>query len=385
MEYFQKRYLQEGLTFVGNTGLMTIDLPNKGLLSCIEFRVKSTTGVMTFECNNWIHDAIEKVELIVNGSQVVKSLTGEQILALNYYDGTAVDLTKFYNVTSGAQRENFFINLGRWFHDMEYMLDLGRVTDPELRITYDFTKTTAAQLHGWGNGFAFAGPHQIWIIPHILRESAVAPLGYIKTSECHRFTSKGSLKYNMTIPRGPLYCGLYLQSWYYEEGLGGNIEHIELNLDNDRLIPFRMDEMEFFADIYRKYGEFKRCECLSVKTGEYYPAPFEVGKWSEHIIAGYAITGGMGMLWNNVIGWTGTVMNTALAAAAGVFLYREPIWEGFLPYSVAKIPHFDLKRPETWINSAELGDFWLRVEEPSTAGTNVAIKLLADEVVTRYL
>ncbi|GAI47038.1 unnamed protein product, partial [marine sediment metagenome] len=157
------------------------------------------------------------------GSQVVKSLTGEQILALNYYDGTAVDVTNFYNVRVENQRECFFLNLGRWYHDMEYMLDLGRVNDPELRITFDFTKTTAVKLHGWGNGQAFGVPHQIWVIPHILRESIVAPLGYIKTSECYRFQSASGLKHNMTIPRGPMYCGLYLQSWYFNEGLGGNI------------------------------------------------------------------------------------------------------------------------------------------------------------------
>ena len=58
---------------------------------------------------------------------------------------------------------------------------------------------------------------------------------------------------------------------------------------------------------------------------------------------------------------------------------------GALPFAVAAIPLFDPWDEKTWIDSSVLGDFWVRVELGAGAAAPGVIKLLGDEVVTKYV
>lgn len=383
MEYWQKRYIRENNPFVGVQGLLTIDLPNRGLLGCVELRFDAKCGAIDGTPDFWLHDAIKKVELIVNGSQVVKSLTGEQILALNQYDRCYADAENLYNVGAEMQREVFMLNLGRFFHDRDYLLDLGRVNDPEVRVEYDFAAPAA--VHGWANvtSFATTPAPTFSCVPHLLRESDVVPEGYIKTSEVYRYPSTPATAHNMTIPRGPTYMGLYLQMLYKNEGLGSIIDHVELNLDNDLIIPFRLGRRELDTTCHREFGMFQFLQTIHAQEGEEYPAPIEAGWVWENNIAGQDVIGSEGVLWANfmtIIGYT----ISGYAVATDVKNTRQYLFKGRYPFSVMKLPHLDDLNKRTWIDSRELGDFWVRVEETAGVARSTTVKLLADEVVTTY-
>lgn len=383
MEYWQKRYIRENQAFPALSGLLTIDLPNKGLLGCVELRFDAKCNTVWTGPDFWVHDAIKKIELIVNGSQVVKSLTGEQILALNQYDRCYADAENLYNVGAEWQREVFLLNLGRIFHDRDYLLDLGRVNDPEVRIEYDFT--APANIHGWDqvSSFPSFANTRFTCIPHLLRESDIVPRGYIKTSEVHRIPSRSLQHYNMTIPRGPTYMGLYLQSWYKNEGLARNLEHVELNLDNDLIIPFRLGRRELDTTCEREFGLFQFIQTINAECGQEYPAPVESGRWCEQTLALTNCIGGEGVLFANYMTIGGQDF-TGTAHASGNFT-RQFLFKGRYPFSVMKLPHLDDLNERTWIDSSKLGDLWVRIEEPDDLGENAIIKLLADEVVTTYL
>ena len=147
--YFQNRYLEENKAFPSTVCLETIELPEGGLLSGIEIRVAGTAGVGADKPDVWLHDRIKKVELIVNGSQVVKSLDARQLIADMLYKKTPQYSHDAKNISGGMTEELFYINLGRHYHDIEYMLDLAKVNDPELRLDCDFT---LASQNGWTNG-----------------------------------------------------------------------------------------------------------------------------------------------------------------------------------------------------------------------------------------
>lgn len=378
--YFQKRYLKEDKAFVGTSGLETIDLPNKGLLSCVELRVNATTGPTEGDPDVWLHDALEKIELIVDGSKVVKSITGDQLLALMLYQKSFAEGQYRSNHYSASSREYFLINLGRFYHDLDYMLDLSKVNDPELRLTFDFTKTST---YGWTRGQAYAtSPAPSYsCIPHLLRESDITPKGYIKTAEVSRFTSDESLKENMIIPRGPLYCNMYLQSWYKAEGLASNLEHLELNINNGEKIPFRVGAKDLGADVCRAFGNFIIEQQIQAENEVDYPAPIENGQAYESVLDNKDIIGVATALFANNMTIKGHKISD-LSVQTGNF-DRWYLFKGWYPFSVCKIPYFDEMDPRTWIDSKELGDLWLRVEEDEDAGTNAIIKLLADEVVSQ--
>lgn len=378
--YWQRRYIEEDKAFVGASGLETIDLPNKGLLSCIELNLAVLGGAAADKPDVWIHDAIEKIELIVDGSKVIKSLTGSQLLAMNIYDKCFAEAQPPRQYQNTTCYERFLINLGRFYHDLEYMLDLSRVNDPEIRITFDFTKT---KQNGWENGQAFGTSitPKYSCIPHLLRESDVFPKGYIKSSEIYRFTSGDETKENMRIPRGPIYNGLYLESRYKWEGLGRNLAHVEININNGELIPFRLAYSELRTEIIRRYGLFERSELLQMTGTNAYPAPLEEGNIYESNYHNSDVIGCHGPMFGGSCNIGAHMISTY--AAQPTALMRWFHFKGILPFNLAKIPYMDEMDERTWINSAELGDFWLRVEEAEGAGINATIKLLADEVVAQ--
>jgi len=379
MHYFQQRYIREAQYFPSLTGLLTIDLPNKGLLSGIEFKVWGTNGDDEDAPDVWLHDRLKKIEVIVNGSQVVKSLDGRQLLAMMCYKKTPVTSNDFKNMNAAACDESFYINLGRHYHDLEYMLDLGQVADPELRIEYDFA---LADCSGYHCGEPMTAEPQINIVLHMLRDTSVVPKGYIKTSEIHRVDNAANLGYNLTVPRGPTYSNLYLQSWWYQFGLGSILDHVEVNINSDNLIPYRQTPGEMANQILRMYGLIDSIMYqFHVTGGQAYPFPLEQCYYEGRMVQGIDALVAGGDLWGGFNVGQYTVISTNAAGAATVHTYMN--FKGIWPFSVSPIPLFDPWDPDTWIDTSVLGDFWVRIEENAGAKEGV-MKLLGDEVVTKY-
>lgn len=377
--YWQQRYLKYKKDFDSKTtGLETVDLPKTGLLSGLELRVQGVNGDTIASPDIWLHDRMKKIEVIVNGSKVVKSFSGNQLLADMLYKKTEIASHDMKNLNNASAQEVFYINFGRFYHDLEYMLDLSRVNDPELRIDYDFGMTGA---NGWTKGVAMASAPSLTLIPHILRDPPMSPRGYLKTSEVYRFTSGNSKKENMKLPIGPLYAMLYLQCFYASHGFVQDIDYLELNLNNDAIIPYRVDYFDILHQLARKFGHFRIDYQSYIKGGQAYPMPLEVGQlFSRGSITKDAALW-IGDLWGqaNITGLKKPSDGSTLTDEHDFYL----TFVGCLPFSVAAVPVFDLMDERTWINSAELGDFWLRVEQDASAASSI-VKLLADEVITAY-
>jgi len=378
MEYWQRRYIEENRPFVVPAGLAVIDLPNKGLCGGVELAVTALCNAANPCPNTWIHDCLERVEIVVNGSQVVKALTGAQILAMNMYDRSydRQQAPRLYNNTS--HHETFYLNFGRFYHDKEYMLDLGRVNDPELRIFFNFNQ---GNHHGWLLGATFATADYT-VIPHLLRDSTVIPKGYIKSSETYRFTSAASRRENMTVPRGPVYNGFYLESRYSGQGLGMNMDYVEVNINNGEKIPFRLEQGEFMTEMKRRYGIFEVTELTIPGNAGQKAPPLENSEIWESNYRNSDVIGCSGPAWGGFCTIEDHLISTYGPGAGNLIRWLH--YKGVLPYNLAKIPFLDSMDEETWIKSAELGDLWVRFEEGVGAGALATIILLSDEVVTAY-
>lgn len=378
--YFQQRYLKDSATFDATSGLQTIDLPNSGLLSGIELRVWGTCGAGGDKPDVWLHDRLKKLEVIGGGMKPIKSLSGDQVLADMLHKRVPLGPHDFKNMASASCEEFFYITFGRHYHDIDYMLDLSRINDPELRIDTDFTLTSQ---NGWSNGVAMSAAPSFSVIAHILRDPAVTPKGYIKTSEVARFTGAASKQENMMIPRGPLYSNLYLQSRYAAQGIGYLLNYLELNFNNDALIPIRVGPTELASQIARQYGLLDISQQMSVKGGQAYPTPIEQGillACQVGLVDAEALAVDV---WGNSSPFGFRKTSDGVTPVTGN-INVNATWRGIWPFSVSPIPYFDPWDERTWVDSSKLGNFWLRVEGNASMGSSVVLKLLADEVVTVY-
>jgi len=379
MHYFQQRHLRDGSQFPALAGLLTIELPNKGLLSGLQLSVWGACGNSAADPDVWLHDRIKKIEVIVNGSQVVKSYDARQCLAMMLYKRTPHNTNDSRNNNAAACEEEFYINFGRWYHDLEYMIDLGQVNDPELRIEFDFAMTTAG---GWSNGVAMTVAPSYDIVCHLLRDTSLIPKGYIKTSEIHRVDNAANLGYNMTVPRGPTYSNLYLQSWYASMGLGAILSKIEVNLNSDDLIPYDMSPGNMAQQVLRMYGEFCMKQNVTLTGGQAYPFPLEEGRIHYGDTGLVASVMQIMDLWGNFAAPGFKDIAAGLTPFVGQVNVGMDI-RGTRPFSVSPIPLLEPWDPDTWIDTSILGDFWVRIEE-NAGGTAGVMKLLGDEVVTKY-
>lgn len=378
--YFQQRYLEQGRAFGALVGMDTVDLPNEGMLSGIAFTVWGTNGNSAADPDVWLHDRLTRIEVVVNGSQVVKSYSGEQLLAMMHYKGTLTKASENKNMNNASCEEMFYINFGLYYHDPEHCLNLSKVRDPELRFTYNFPMVAH---HGWTNGTAMTVIPSRTVIPHIMRDFNHTVKGYIKTSEVYRAQTAAALHENMMIARGPVYSNLYFQSFYAGLGIGMTVDYLELNFNMSDLIPMRLQPNELADANLRQYGQVRGLDQEFTITGaQAYPHPIDVGFHDGVVASGIDAMITTGNLWANTMPTSYTVLSTQAAGAAQIHAWLH-YW-GIWPFSVVAIPTLNPMDERTWIDSKKFGDVMIRAELTAGAGVANTIKLLGDEVVTTY-
>ena len=162
--YWQMEYLREGAAMARNS-TFRLDLPENGMLSALQLRIEGTaeSGAFATTFNYRVCDFIDKIEIIGNGSTVIKSLTGNVLQALQFFDTgiASLDYTSTYG--QATARFNVMLLFGRYLYDQMFGLDLSQWNNVEIRITNSATSTyysadfTVALLGYWlrdGGGFA---------------------------------------------------------------------------------------------------------------------------------------------------------------------------------------------------------------------------------------
>jgi len=158
-----------------------LDLPRSGYLGSLLLRISnSCAGAvhLTSELDR-IVDFITKVEVIKNGSTIVKSLAGDAVQALAHFDQGVGVPDQWRTYSSNTQWAYFVINFGRYLFDKDYGLDLGAANRVELKITNTFTAAT-----GWATSPA------VDVIGKFYRGTDINPFrGYMRSEEWRSWTT----------------------------------------------------------------------------------------------------------------------------------------------------------------------------------------------------
>jgi len=133
--YWQREYIRENVSMTLND-VYRIDLPENGLLGSLLIRVSgSQASGYGATGGDWrIIDELSKINVVLNGATICKSLTGYQAQALAFYDQGVVPPGAWRNYATNTQFEYLLINFGRWLHDTECGLDLSRFSNVEFQL-----------------------------------------------------------------------------------------------------------------------------------------------------------------------------------------------------------------------------------------------------------
>jgi len=221
-----------GEVAAATVGTVYQDLPEKGQLSSLMVDV---TGGSTFSTTPGldIWSAFTKFEVLVDGSKVVKSYDMKQLRALAHYWGFDLSQLGYYNrqdITSDKVFWHCPILFGRFPGDKEYMLDMDQYSNPQLRITYDFSQTTVD-----GETYAaMASPTIRTAVSGLIwKNGAPSQMkGYIKSTEIDNWSCVASTTRQIEIPRGNNVLGFLQGARYSDDKLIDYIESMEVTFDN---------------------------------------------------------------------------------------------------------------------------------------------------------
>lgn len=221
-----------GETVTQDTGTIYQDLPEKGYLSALSVDMAMACTFST-DPGLDIWNAMTKFEVLVDGSKVVKSYDAKQLRALACYWGIDLSTLGSYgrHGTEGDKTFwNFPILFGRYPGDKEYMLDLERYSNPQLRITYNTAQTSV----DGATYYATADPYVRSAVQGLIYRDGAPPglKGYIKSTEIDNWSVVGGTTRQTEIPKGNNIIGYMQGARYLDQPFIYFIESTELTFDN---------------------------------------------------------------------------------------------------------------------------------------------------------
>jgi len=184
---------------------------------------------------------ISKVE-IIDGSDVLFSLDGEEMQALDiYHSGIYPRAGEFHYLNGLSADFQIAIDFGRYLWDEELAFDPKRFGNPQLRITYVGTLVGQAP-----------SSCELRVNAAMFDEKAISPSGFLMTKEIKSWiTASGSHEYT-DCPTDFPYRKLFLQSRYASSDPRSIFNNIKLSSDQDKKVILNHNAWDILMGIGRE-------------------------------------------------------------------------------------------------------------------------------------
>lgn len=317
--------------------------------------VYESTGAASGSADGHAAKCITRIEL-VDGSDVLYSLTGQEAQAVDYYH-RKIEPANLNVYLNGMNAEMVFnINFGRFLNDPRYAFDPKKHDNPQLKITIDLGAGGVESEAGFLSVFA-----------KIFDDKKIDSEGFLMHKEVKDY-SMGPASHEYTdLPTDFPYRKLFIKAQTEGTGLEYLINTIKLSEDNDRKIPFDITMWEVLRALTGQNAPFRETLVIAAGGAEndfyctpcYWPrvlcSPWQ-GEAEEHLGTVYGGDGGKGKLYVSVAGGNRTISV-----------------EGYAPHGVVEFPFGLQDDPEDWYNVSAFGS--LKLDILSSAGRSSADKV----------
>lgn len=320
------------------SGTKTIDINVKDPITTLilPFRLTVATGARLIP----EPDAMSKIEL-VDGSEVILSLSGSEMAALSFYEGNHQINVSAENLTTQTQRGHLMVNFGRFAKDPVYALDPTKFRNLQLKVTYD---VTAVQ--------ALATDLYLAVLAECFDEKEISPVGYLRHTQLHSYVGGATTYEYIDLPTDLLIRKLYLQTKNFGAAHFQNLTSVKLSEDNDKKIPFDISVYDWMDKELREFG---RCfqyfgAYTSGASNPVFGAPCNVensncmNASAQNAVQVVTVTGG----------------KFAFAASTTTQIVLG-VLSGSLPYYVHCYPFGDQMDEADWYDVTKIGSLILRV------------------------
>jgi len=333
-----------------------VDLDLSEVISRLQIKYNATNGSNT----PTDHPAkqISKVE-IVDGSEVLFSLSGQQIEAL-----------MFYNTKKGRNYEMEYRNgvenrmvldllFGRKLWDPLLAFDPRKFKNPQLKIT-----------HNKALGGSVPSASTLEVFADVFDEKVVSPVGYIMPKEWKAWTSPSSADNEyVDLPNDYPIKRIGVMGYKADLWWDNIFSEIELDEENKKRLPWSIDGYDLMQLAITEYGQYH--ETLVGTT----PGVAANQRWYVTPVEAPAVMiSGIG---------SSTVMGTDAEATGGYVRIQNTAVQAFRAFIAGTIPHGvipldcgDQEDPDDWYDVTKKGKIKLRVK----AGGSADIKILLEQL-----
>lgn len=213
----------------------------------LKISVKNPTGASPGYLDH-ISSVLTDIE-IVDGSDVLLSLTGKRLLGMNYWDKGHAPYQKLHAVADTSSRFLLDIDFGRYLWDMELGFDASKFKNPQLKLTFDDTKLVASGIQELNYS----------LYAYLFDEKVATPRGFIMRKAIEEWTPSNAAYHTVVMPTDYKYRAIFAYSRGTNLGLSNGIEEIRLSENLDKKIPldiYTSDLRYLLASEYERFEEY---------------------------------------------------------------------------------------------------------------------------------
>jgi len=331
-------------------------------------RTKDPISVLRFSLRNTVvggphinHSlaAFPKIE-ILDGSDVLLSISGDQMDAIHYLDTLRLGNPQVFQMQNATHVAETAIHFGRWAGDELLAFDPKRFDNPQIRITYDsalFDATaTATQIH---------------ITADCFDEKVISPIGFLQVREYQRYTPANNAVQEVELPVDLPIRTIIVQPFQPGVQAANMLANVRLDEDNDKRVVFDFTEDRLQAFNMQLYGEIiERFIAINQGPGlPFFVAPHN-GCYTFCQNAA-ALTGEMGGA--GLGGRQALITNTNLELVYGHIA-------GYIAYGCYAIPMGKKNEPDDWYDVTKVGDLRLRITGGAAVGAAPVTRVVLQQL-----
>lgn len=349
----------EKLKTLADSDSEIIDINIKQPITELYIEMRANNAGSSAAKNSPLARCISKVEL-VDGSTVLYSLSGQQVMANCCFDMLRFPCRIIQSTHGDAQLDTFPIRFGRWFGDTDYAFLPTKFSNPQLKITWDIDANNAVT-----DGDRATDTAKLTVIARIM-EDAPEPSGFLMTKEVINFTTAGSGDERIDLPIDHPYRRLMIRSFETQVSPASHISNLKLSMDQDAYIPFDISGGDQLRMMENHYGKFSLSQHLKGDTADLFE--MWVGNpWN----GGGQLTGRIaGDIWSANHFWNAQLYTTTLkhdgTATAPNYFYAHA--EGVCPENTFAFPFGNQDDPKDWLKAPDFGSLRLFLTQGNPGG-----------------
>lgn len=196
---------------------------------------------------------------IVDGSDVLVSLSGKRLLGMNYWDKGHAPYQKALSVEDTSSRFLLDIDFGRYLWDTELGFDASKFKNPQLKLTFDDAKLVASGIQELNYD----------LYAYLFDEKVATPTGFLMRKTVEEWTPSQDAYHTVVMPTDYKYRHIFAYSRGTLQGISNGIEEIRLSENLDKKIPldiYTKDLTYLLASKYEMFREYVEARITTAGT-----------------------------------------------------------------------------------------------------------------------